>query len=290
MFRLLLSRNLRGKLNMIWAERFAERRERSTLETLAMKGVVRLLNSRNMHLMTLGSGAEQDYRGYGATRWRVWKYGYAVQPLESEPAARELPRGEPLRLVFIGALRSKKGVDVLLRALGERELVGGAWRLRLVGDGRDRARLEALAAELGIAAQVEFAGSVSHDEIGSVYRDADVFVLPSRYEGWGAVVNEAMEHGVAVLGSDGAGSVRMLVEHGSTGFVFPAGDHAALTALLKQLVADPGMCARMGRAGRERIKQFRPAVSAQRVTALLRGLTGHDAMPEFADGLCCALS
>ena len=288
--RLLLGRNLRGKLNIIWAERFAARRERSSLQTLAMKGVVRLLNSRNMHLMTLGAGAEQDYRGYGATRWRIWQYGYAVQPLEPEPVYRESSRNEPLRLVFIGALRSKKGVDVLLRALGRRELAGGAWRLRLVGEGRERSRLEALAVDLEIAEQVEFAGSVSHDEIASVYRAADVLVLPSQYEGWGAVVNEAMEHGAAVVGSAGAGSVRMLVAHGSTGFVFSPGDQVALAEHLAQLVAEPEMCVRMGRAGRERIRQFRPAVSAERVASLLRGLTGHGEMPEFAEGLCCELS
>jgi len=287
--RLILGRLRRGQLNVVWAERFREKRERRWYETLSMKAVVRLLNSPRVHLMALGEGAAEDYRAYGATRWKAWRFGYAVTPVK--PLVRSptpAPDGR-LRLLYVGALRSKKGVDVLLRALGSSELVGGRWRLKIVGDGKERAELQALAAALGIAGQVEFAGVVRHDRIGAVYCDSDVLILPSRYEGWGAVVNEAMEHALAVVVSDGAGCARMLIDHGRTGFVFPRGDVESLAGYLKRLIAQPAEAATFGLAGRARIAAFRPDVIADRAARLFRGLTGHDPLPEFADGFCAAV-
>jgi glycosyltransferase involved in cell wall biosynthesis len=284
--RLILGRLLRGRLVALWMERFRERRERHWYETLGMKATVRLVNSPNVHLMALGEGAADDFRAYGATRWKVWQFGYAVEPVP-RPALRGDSRSDgPLRLLFAGFLRSKKGVEVLLRALGTPSLAGRSWWLEIAGDGQERPKLEALAQRLGIADQVEFTGVVGHEEIGEVYRHSDVLVLPSHYEGWGAVINEAMEHELAVVASDGAGAARILVDHGRTGFVFPRGDAEALADCLGRLVATPELSRAMGRAGRVRIEQFRPKVAAERAARLFRGLTGHAAMPEYTEGYC----
>ena len=286
--RLIGGRNWRRQLNVLWAERFIGRRERSWLATLAVKGVVRLLDSPYTHLMTLGDGAAEDYRAYGARRWPTWQFGYSVAPVTEEPRPRPLAPGV-LRLMFLGALRSKKGVDVLLRALGAPALASGGWQLTLAGDGKERAALTSLAESLGIARRVTWSGVVPHERVPDLYRTHDVLVLPSRYEGWGAVMNEAMEHGLPVVASDGAGGARLLVAPEESGFIVPAGDDVALSACLARLVREPELVARLAAGGRRRIEQFRPAAAAARVAALLHGLTGCGPMPQYADGLCAAL-
>ncbi len=281
--RMIVSRNLRKKINVIWAERFLGRRRRSWLEYQAMRMTVRLVNSTNMHLMTMGENADKEYRAFGATRWNMWRFGYAVRPvLDLDHDLTPAPYGEWL-LLFVSGLTRRKGLDILLKALARPSLVGVAWRLQVVGDGPERGVLATMAAELGIAAKVNFSGRVGRDHIDEYYRRADVLILPSRFDGWGATVNEGMEHGLAVVASDAVGCTYMLIEPGENGFVFPSENVEALAACLGRLFTESGLCAAMRQAARKRIERFRPAEAARRFAAICRGLTGHGPMPHFQD-------
>ncbi len=280
---MILRRNLRGRLNIIWAERFAQRRARSWLNTQLNWAVVKMLNSRSMHLMTLGTGAEEDYLRFGATRWTFWQFGYAVRPID----VPETPRAEgPIRLLFAGALNPRKGVDLLLRALADPRVRPASWELTVAGAGAQETELKQLAVSLGLESRVRFTGMVPLGDMDGYYRASDVLVLPSRFDGWGAVVNEAMEYGLAVLVSDSCGCAEMLVEHGTNGFVFPSGDLSVLSECLAKLVESRERCLAMRVASRERIAMFRPAVAAEAVAALFRGLTGYATMPTRQSSWC----
>lgn len=285
---LMLDRNLRRRPNVVWAERFLRRRKRPWLEDVGISAMIRILNNANMSLMTLGEGAKEDYLCCGAARWRYWRFGYAVEPVEQLETDFQ-PPPEGVRLLFVGALEPRKGVDILLRALGRPDLARLAWSLCVVGSGSSLTSLQALANQLAIASRVHFVGKVRHDDVRSYYRDADVLVLPSRFDGWGAVVNEAMEHGLAVVASDAAGCARLLIEPQRTGYVLPREAPAAWAECLRGLIANPAGVAAMRRASRERIALFRPDVMAARAAALFRGLTGHGPMPEFSEGWCSRL-
>jgi glycosyltransferase involved in cell wall biosynthesis len=95
-------------------------------------------------------------------------------------------------------------VDRLLRALAE--LSGDAWTLDLVGEGSDRESLQQLAATLGISEQLKWHGSVPSAELQAYYQRADCLVLPSRWDGWGMTVNEALRMGCDVLVSQTCGA------------------------------------------------------------------------------------
>ena len=288
--RLIRHRLRRGQLNVIWAERFIRRRDRSWLERWAMRVTIMAVNDRRVHLMTMGDGAESDYRRYGATRWRAWRFGYAVRPRMTLDHRLDPAPGGTLRLLFVGELCRRKAVDTLLMALGRAELASSDWALTIVGDGVERSALQAMAGGLGIADRVRFLGVVPRDRVDGHFADSDILVLPSRFDGWGAVINEGMEHGLAVVASDAVGAVPLLLDDGVNGFVFPAEDVDALSDRLHRLVRDTALCGSMRRASRTRIEPFRPAESAGRVAALLRGLTGCGPMPGYEEGLCVALS
>jgi glycosyltransferase involved in cell wall biosynthesis len=143
----------------------------------------------------------------------------------------------------MGRLEPQKGFDVLLRALPS--LPGT--RAVLVGDGGERAALERLAAELGLDGRVAFTGW--SEDARAQLASFDVFVLPSRYEGFPLAVVEAMLAGRPVVASD-VGSVREAVRDGATGLLVPPNDPGALAAAVGRLLADPGRAREMGRAGR----------------------------------------
>jgi len=206
-----------------------------------------------------GAAAADYLRELGAAPGRI-----VVAPNASRldaPPPRE-PPGEICRVLFAGRLAPEKGVDVLLRAVD-----GLPVELAVAGAGPERERLEAAA-----PANARFLGNLQPADLASAYAHADVFVLPSRSEPWGMVLNEAASAGLALVATDAAGAARELVEDGVNGFVVPAGDAGALRTALDRLAADPYLRARAGARSRELAARFTPEAWAEAVAGLARQL------------------
>jgi glycosyltransferase involved in cell wall biosynthesis len=271
---------------LAWSERFLSYRERSPANRALLGGVARLLDSKRVHLLSVGDQAIADYRAIGVRRWEAHRFGFAVEPVVAGRAPVELPRAPsdaPLAIGFVGELIERKRVDLLLEALAAPGIASQAWTLDVVGDGPERSRLAAQATRLGFGARVGFVGAVDRDRARQALETLDVVVLPSRFEGWGAVVNEAMEAGVAVIASDAVGSARMF-EPGRSGLVFAQGDAASLVSCLARLLADRGLVASIGAAGRAAVGSWRPAAIASRLADACRALGRGEPMPDVADG------
>lgn len=159
-------------------------------------------------------------------------------------------------VLFCAKLQPWKRPQDVLQAFAK-DSVRGAY-LIYVGEGPMRANLESEARALGIADRVRFLGFVNQSGLPSVYRSADVLVLPSEYDAFGVVVNEAMLCGCAAIVSDRVGARFDLVQEGETGFVFPAGDVGALSALLRQILGSPDRLKVLGTAARKRMETWSP--------------------------------
>ncbi len=133
--------------------------------------------------------------------------------------------------------------------------------LVLVGSGGDEPRLRRLAGE-----RVRFEGAKDRDEVVGYYRDADVFVLPSRSEPWGMVLNEAAAAGLPLVATEESGAAHDLVD-GATAIRIAAGDVGALRDALSSLAADPELRARMGARSRELARRFTPEAWADGVAS-----------------------
>lgn len=129
---------------------------------------------------------------------------------EQHPAVNEVQT----TLLYVGRLGARKGLDLALRALAEVD--NESIEFLIAGTGRHEETLRELAQELGIAEQVRFLGYVPDEELPVLYSSADVFVLPSRYEGFGLVLLEAMACGTPVIGAD-AGGIPTAVKDGQVG-------------------------------------------------------------------------
>ena len=175
---------------------------------------------------------------------------------------REVPQRPPLQerstptVAFAGRLHKTKGVDVLVRAMpAVREAVPAA-RLVVAGDGPELAKLRALAADLGVAAAVDFAGHLTRDELETLFAAVWVQAVPSTWEEpFGIACAEAMMRGSAVVATDSGGLAEQVVA-GETGLLRPAGDVAGWADALASLLGDRGRCERMGTAGRDRAQRL----------------------------------
>ena len=160
-------------------------------------------------------------------------------------------------ILFASKLQTRKRCVDLLEAfllLSAQPLAHKPYLL-IVGDGEERASLEARVAAAGTP-DVRFCGFRNQSELPRFFDLSDVFVLPSRHEPWGLIVNEVMNAGRAIIVSDDVGSQPDLITDGVEGCVFPVGDVAALTAALARVLADPATAAAMGDRARERIRSW----------------------------------
>ena len=162
---------------------------------------------------------------------------------------RTLTGDDRTRLVFTAArLHEQKGIDVLIEAVPGIS----ATHFVIAGDGPERRSLEKLARDLGVEERVTFLGARS--DIPALLRASDLFVLPSRYEGFPLALLEAMAAEVAVVATRIAG-VDELVVDGETGYLVEAGDSAALGSAITSLLADPDRREALATRGHELVLQ-----------------------------------
>lgn len=159
-------------------------------------------------------------------------------------------------VLFCAKLQPWKRPGDLLRALAEAKLSNAL--LVIAGEGPLRGELESEAAALGIAPRVRFLGFVNQSQLPGVYTAADLMVLPSEYEPFAVVVNEAMCCGCPVAASDHVGAARDLVAPVRKEFVFRSGDVAALAVLLRDALADRARLASLRNAAVAHMSTWSP--------------------------------
>jgi glycosyltransferase involved in cell wall biosynthesis len=125
--------------------------------------------------------------------------------------------------------------------------------LVFAGEGPLRSALETEAASLGLAESVRFLGFVNQSQLPSIYTASDLMVLPSEYDAFGVVVNEASCCGCPVIASDRVGAAQDLIAPVNPSFIYPCGNVNALADLLKVALADPILLSEWGRAARKRM-------------------------------------
>jgi glycosyltransferase involved in cell wall biosynthesis len=195
--------------------------------------------------------AELARLGVPESRTRVVPCGVDVGRFAPGPGAGD--DGSGGRLLCIGRLVARKGVDTVVRALADvpgatLRVAGGPPADRL-GDDPEARRLLDVAAEAGVAGRVHLLGGVTHEEVPGLIRAADVVVATPWYEPFGIVPVEAAACGVPVVGS-AVGGLLDTVQDGVTGVLVPPRDTEALAAALRGLLDDPHRRAAYGRAAR----------------------------------------
>jgi len=161
-------------------------------------------------------------------------------------------------VLFASKLQQRKLCTQLIEAYCRLAPAAGAEPhpyLVIVGDGEERAALERQAAATGFAS-IRFCGFRNQSELPGFFDLATVFVLPSRHEPWGLIVNEVMNAARPVIVSDDVGCAPDLIEDGVNGCIYPVGDVSALANALRRVLEKPGTAEAMGERAFERIQRW----------------------------------
>jgi glycosyltransferase involved in cell wall biosynthesis len=224
------------------------------------------------------TGTVELMRSLGLPEERVTLTPYAVdndwwleQSARADRAAMRPSWGaahDDTVILFCAKLQPWKRPLDLLQAFAKAKLSNTL--LVYAGEGPLRGELESGAAALGVASRVRFLGFVNQTQLPAIYTASDLMVLPSSYDAFGVVVNEAMLCGCPVAVSDSVGAGRDLVEQGRTGFVFPCGDVEALSAVLQRAVTERATLPGMGSAARARMDSWSPRENIEQTIAAVR--------------------
>jgi len=186
------------------------------------------------------------------------------------PAERKGVDDGTVRVLVVSRLTPRKGIRFLIRAL---PLLPESVRLVVAGDGDERPVLEALAAESGVAERVSFMGGVPHDALPDVYREADIFCLPSLNEGMSNTVLEAIASGLPVVATVTGGTDELVMD-GRNGYLVEMRSSEALAEGIGKLAADAALRGRMGKASRSHAESMDWSSVAVRYADTYRSLVG----------------
>jgi len=287
----ILAANLLGIPVLLRAEGWLRDRERSTSTLLLKKWFFALLRRGIDAALPIGTLNRQYWQHYFGPQFPLFDMPYAVdnerfQRLSRLAAdGRELLRAElhldPERpvILFASKLQTRKHCDHLLQAYLDLRTEDGRDPypyLVIVGDGEQRPALERMVQESGCTS-VRFAGFQNQSQLPRYFDLSAVFVLPSKHEPWGLIVNEAMNAARAIIVTDDVGSAPDLVQDGVNGRVYSFGDISALTAALLEIVGPHGSAEEMGAASLQRIHEWSYEADLRGLRNALAYVTGRDA-------------
>jgi glycosyltransferase involved in cell wall biosynthesis len=204
-----------------------------------VKGLIRQFHSfvcerrytkRVNFVLAIGHLAREWFVRCGFTQDKIFEFCYVVEEFNKNSLIIDDYYG-PIRLVFVGQLIPRKGVDVLFNAL--LRIQTKAWTLRILGDGPELRSLNNIALRQGWCDKIQFLGYMNNTIVRGELANADILVLPSHWDGWGAVVNEALMCGTRVICSDYCGSAD-LIKDTTYGRVFTSGSPDSLADALDQ--------------------------------------------------------
>lgn len=242
-------------------------------------GIIRSWIRRADALLYIGEANREAYLHYGAREEQLHFVPYAAD-VQALRVSREnlssrrcqacrawgLPEDRPI-VLFVGKLFEKKQPEAMLHLASQPDLATTA-HMVVAGSGPHGPELEKESRRRGLT-NITWLGFVNQSQLPELYALADVFVMPSLWETWGLVLSEAMASGAAPVASSDVSATRDLIRDGETGYTFPPRDWDALSRRVVQLVRDPDLRARIGRAAQARSALYSYDAAVQGIVGAL---------------------
>lgn len=256
---------------------------RSRLKTLLQRMCGAIALRRIIGTLPISNLAIEFFTKYGVSAKLMYPFGYfraklppdnliaLEQKCESEGSSIKTRR---IEIIFVGQLIHRKGLDLLLDAIEPLFAAHAQLHLTLIGDGELHGQLAQRLARADLTRRVTLAGSVASDEILQRLAAADLLVLPSRWDGWGLVVNEAFAVGVPVIVSDACGAADLVVSD-VNGYVFQSENVTELRACLSRFLALQNDWESFRQASRAMGERISTAQMADYLASCLKHMTGR---------------
>ena len=278
-------------ITFIYSERLFKRGYRQILRPGFLKHRLRYARyaaGRKVYALCASAYLAGDYALLGEFKNRCYQWGYCPYLPEIEDVAQMISRKKPNSLMWVGRMIDWKHPEYAIEVAKKLQKDGVAFTLHMVGDGPLKTELQQSVIALGLQKQVVFHGSMPYKEVAQKMQEASILLATSDYnEGWGAVINEGMNAGCAVIASRAMGSVPFLIRNGENGFSIKNGDAQALYETVKKLLLNPALTGCVGKAAHETIaNQWNATVAAERVLKLANNLAAGEDDTPFEAGVC----
>ncbi|MBQ7345281.1 MAG: glycosyltransferase [Oscillospiraceae bacterium] len=286
---MLRERILAGKLLFRYSER-PFKKKTSCLKRIghAIRFHRRDLWKKNVYMLCASAYAAGDHASVGMYRGRTYRWGYFPQTKGYDLDAL-MARKKRDTLMWCGRFIDWKHPDDAIMVAKRLKDHGYDFRLDMVGTGVMEAQLRQLVERYDLADRVRFLGAMTPDQVRIHMEEAGVYLFTSdRQEGWGAVLNESMNSGCAVVASHAIGSVPSLICNNQNGSIYSSGDVDMLYQKIVYLLSDPEEQKRLGSNAYATITEtWNVKVAAERLIALINRILGGERSPViFENGPC----
>ena len=241
-----------------------------------------------IYMLCSSAFTSADYSKFFLFRNRAYKWGYFPECIRYD-VDELFSRKEPTEILWCGRFIDWKHTDDTIRVAEKLKSEGYKFNLSIIGTGPMKDTLQAMISEFNLEDCVHLFDSMSPEEVRKHMEKAGIYLFTSdRQEGWGAVLNESMNSGCAVVASHAIGSVPFLMKNKENGLVYRSGDVDMLYRKTKYLLDNPCEQRRLGRKAYETIvTKWNAEVAASRLVQLSEAILNGEVSPDlFEDGPC----
>ena len=242
----------------------------------------------NIYLLCASAFTSADYHRTRTFEKRAYKWGYFPETKKYDIESL-LSAKEKTKILWVGRFLDWKHPDDVLKVAKRLRDDGYAFSVDIGGIGEMEQQLKTMVAEMQMQDYVNFLGAIPSDQVRGYMEQVGIYLFTSdRYEGWGAVLNESMNSGCAVVASHAIGAVPYLVKNNENGLVYHSGNVDELYEKVKYLLNNPSEQERLGKAAYETITgEWNAEVAAERLINLSKHLLAGEKYPDlYQTGPC----
>ncbi len=252
-------------------------------------------NGKPLYMLCASAYTARDFSLAGAYKNKVFKWGYFpevklqdIDLLMTRKAKQRELKNSCISILWVGRLMGLKHPEVAIYLAERLQQNGYSFDMNIIGNGEMEAQLQQMIQDKHLGDCVHMLGAMSPDEVREHMEDSDIFLFTSDFnEGWGAVLNESMNSGCAVVASHAIGSVPFLIQDGVNGLIYKNGNSDELYERVTRLIDNPTLRETLGRNAYQTLAdQWNAEVAAERFLQLSQALLDGKSPDLFEEGPC----
>ena len=288
----LEKRMQQNKLSFLFTERFLKKgwwQKYKPSTRKRVKNKTSRYNGKEFYLLCAGAYVASDAKFFGfENEMYRWAYFTKVEQFDVEQLLAEKQTREVVKILWAGRFKNWKRPEDAIKLARELKSQGLKFQLEMLGSGKLEKKVQSLAKKYKLDDCIEFLGSIPADQVRDKMKQADIFLQTSdQHEGWGAVINEAMNSACCVVCSKGAGSGPTLIQHSQNGYLYDFKNFEEFVSVAKQAVENKNKRIEISRnAYKTMLEQWSPEIAAERFVSLAKSLLAGDKIILENSGPC----
>ncbi len=285
---LIKMRMEKNKLSLIYSERFFKRSTLLRFYPRTRKSIEnRITDYKNKNLFVICASAflPYDLSFFKYPKEKCFKWGYFP---DCDVIEKDLIKNKKDNsILWAGRMLDWKHPEIAVEVARKLKSVNVDFVMNIVGDGPEKQKLENLIEKYELKDKVNLLGSLSHEELLDLMKEHKIYMFTSDFnEGWGAVLNEAMGSGCAVVASSAIGSVPFLIEDCENGRIYSNGNIEQAYLIVKELVKNPDKCIEYGNKAADSIaEKYNYKIAAERLFEFCEKFLRNGELPQYEEGI-----